>query len=145
MLQPLSSVGPQECTATFCLLPGGGWSCGAPGSISRVALCLVSYGSWPAPGLDAQQVRSSSALQNPSWSCPFGLLSFHLSSVSALCPEQKWMHPRTHMPCVILNKRARTPTKNVWHMRPCPSLGVGGHLRKALKPRKYALSIVNYS
>lgn len=130
MVQPLSSVGPQECTATFCLLPGGGWSCGAPGSISRVALCLVSYGSWPAPGLDAQQVRSSSALQNPSWSCPFGLLSFHLSSVSALCPEQKWMHPRTHMPRVILNKRARTPTKNVWHMRPCPSLGVGGHLRK---------------
>ena len=97
----------------------------------------MSYGSWLAPGPDAQQVCSSSALQNPSWSCPFGSLSLHLSSVSALCLEQRWMHPRTHMHCVILNKRARTPTQmfGAWgpvrHSGGTPGSHAGTEAKKA--------------
>lgn len=62
----------------------------------RLSVCMrpEPCRSWPAAGLDAQQARSSSALQNPGWSCLFGLLGLCVS-VSALCPAQRRIHPRT--------------------------------------------------
>lgn len=117
-MQPLSSVGPHECTASFYLLPGGGlelW-----GSRLHLSGCTMSSVLWElACSIWPGQMPRKSALLLP-FRTPAGpahlVYSASTRLLSALCLEQRWMHPRTHRPCVILNKRARTPTQmfGIW-------------------------------